>query len=175
MIENLKYSDDRDKSYGVAGMAVTLVAMDGESLLAAVSLDSAPGQSMQFTPDYYFNGNPRLSARIAYNHILGHLRLTAAMAVGNVICRSYVGRRRAVDSDAVDALRTVVRDEAMDTCSLDADEADALFEKHYSYFDRLFRHQGVVRIASEFADRLHSCRSMSAAEVFECLAELRML
>ena len=27
---SLRYSDERDKTYGIAGMAITIVALDGE-------------------------------------------------------------------------------------------------------------------------------------------------
>ena len=35
----LKYTDDVDKSLGLAGMAITLVACDSEELIASVSME----------------------------------------------------------------------------------------------------------------------------------------
>ena len=37
-MENLKYSDDNDRSYGAAGMAIGLVVYDGEDMLASITL-----------------------------------------------------------------------------------------------------------------------------------------
>lgn len=36
---SLRYADERDKSYGIAGMTITLVACDGEESLAEIHLD----------------------------------------------------------------------------------------------------------------------------------------
>ena len=39
MYDKLKYIDETDKSLGIAGMAITLVACDCEDMLACVSLE----------------------------------------------------------------------------------------------------------------------------------------
>ncbi len=84
---SLRYTDERDKSYGIAGMAITLVACDGEHLLAEIHLDAEPGECMVMTHDFGFKGNPRMSAKIVWEQTLKDLRITTSMALGNLACR----------------------------------------------------------------------------------------
>lgn len=44
-------------------MAMAVVIFDGEEMLAGVDMDAEPGAAMQFTGDFYFNGNPGFSDR----------------------------------------------------------------------------------------------------------------
>ena len=69
----LKYKDENDRSMGLAGSAIALVIWDGEDKLAAIDLDSLPGEGMEMTPDFSFAGNPRLSARLAWQMMLKQL------------------------------------------------------------------------------------------------------
>ena len=103
----LKYKDENDRSMGLAGSAIALVIWDGEDKLAAIDLDSLPGEGMEMTPDFSFAGNPRLSARLAWQMMLKQLELTSAMVMGNVLCRSYVGQGRQPSSSARAALRAM--------------------------------------------------------------------
>ena len=65
-MENLKYSDDNDRSYGAAGMAIGLVVYDGEDMLASITLDGDPNDMVSMSPDFYFAGNPGVSAKTAW-------------------------------------------------------------------------------------------------------------
>ena len=56
--------------------------------LTSVSLDAPVDEVVEFTNEYYFNGNPRLSAKVAWNHILEHYQVSMGMMIGNVLCRS---------------------------------------------------------------------------------------
>ena len=40
MSVGLKYIDEEDKSYGIAGMAVAIMVFDGENLLSSISLEA---------------------------------------------------------------------------------------------------------------------------------------
>lgn len=171
----LKYSDEADRSLGVAGMAISMVVWDGENMLAAISLDNENGQELEFTPDFFFAGNPRLSARLAWQELVKHLELSSAMLMGNAICRSYVGRHRSLTSSMNAAIKALVRDEARTVCSLDDDEIDALYNKTFSYLDRIFRHDGVASIAENFAGVLRRERRLSATEVLDHMRALNRL
>lgn len=171
----LKYIDDTDKCYGVTGMAIGIVALDAESLLESLSLDAEPGNSVKFTADYYFSGNPRLSARIAWNQILKHFQLSTAMLISNVMCRSYVNSRSAISREMKDAMLGYVAQEGRETCSLDDDEVNKLFTNSFNYLHRLFSHQGVQSVAADFARTLTARRQLSRSEVIEELRALSML
>ena len=86
----MKYRDELDKSYGVAGMALGLTVFDADDLFTAVTLDGDGPGCIQFTPEFNFAGNPRLSARGAWQYILGHYRITVGLAVANALCRRMV-------------------------------------------------------------------------------------
>ena len=45
-------------------------------VVTAVTLDGDGPDSILFTPEFYFAGNPRLSPRGAWQYILGHYRIT---------------------------------------------------------------------------------------------------
>lgn len=171
---SLRYTDERDKSYGIAGMAITLVAIDGEKYLAEIRLDAEPGDCMVMTHDFGFKGNPRMSAKIVWNQTLNELRTGASMTLGNLACRRYVLGGTGMSHADTESIRAAVRKEALEHCELEADEADALFDSCMSYVDRIFRHSGVHRVAHSFVEQLMSRRTMSAAEAIELLAQLGM-
>lgn len=171
----LRYTDPKDRTYGVTGMAIALVLWDGEPMLAAVNIDNPAGQSMQFTPAFGFTGNPRLTASLAWRELLKQYELSAAMIMGNAMCRAYVGQSRPVTSATTAALRAIIRDEGREVCQLDDDEIDLVYNKTYRYLDRVFSHAGVASIAHRFAQTLEQRRAMSATEVFEDLTDLSRL
>lgn len=171
-LSELKYNDELDKSYGLAGMVISLVASDGEELLSEISMDAPAGESLVMSHDYFFSGNPRMSAKVVWSATLEHFRLSTSMLLGNVMCRRYVLRRLPVDRATSDCLRELVCSEAGDSCALERDEADALFDRCYSYVDRLFSHNAVHSMAVEFSEILRKRRSLSAQEALETLNRL---
>ena len=80
----LAYADEKDKTYGITGMAITLVALDGEEYLAAIDLDAEAGEHLRMSHDFGFKGNPRMSAKIVWEQTLRD-RLFES-------CMSYVDR-----------------------------------------------------------------------------------
>ena len=168
----LAYADEKDKTYGITGMAITLVALDGEEYLAAIDLDAEAGEHLRMSHDFGFKGNPRMSAKIGWEQTLRDLRLTTSMAIGNVACRRYVLAHRGISAADTTELRNAMRQDATDHCGLDADEADRLFESCMSYVDRIFRHAGIAGVADGFAERLARQRALSGSEAIEILASL---
>ena len=92
-MECFKYIDENDRSYGAAGMAIGLVIYDGEDMLASISIDGDPNDMVRLTPDFYFAGNPGVSAKTAWNQILKNYNLGISMLMANVLCRHLVARR----------------------------------------------------------------------------------
>lgn len=171
----LRYADETDRALGLTGMAISLVLWDGEPMLAALSLDNNPGEGVEFTPAFGFAGNPRLTASLAWRELLRQYELSAAMIMGNAICRSYIGHSRPLTSASTAALRALLRDEGREVCQLDDDEIDMVYNKTYRYLDRVFTHNAVTRIARNFADTLSRERRLTAAEVFDSLSDLSRL
>ncbi len=169
---SLRYSDERDKTYGIAGMAITIVALDGEKYLSGISLDAEPGEHIAMSYDYGMRGNPRISAKIIWEQAVNDLRLSTSMVLGNIACRRYVLGHRPLGSADTEVIRLAVRSEAGTHCELDNDEADRLFDGCLSYVLRIFRHPGIQEVAHSFCGRLAQRRSMSGAEVTELLSSL---
>lgn len=176
MATTIKYKDEKDKSYGLAGMAISMAIWDGEDLIDAIDIDAQPGEAVEFTPDFYFSGNPRVSARSAWNMILKHFQLASGMMIANVMCRSYINdHATSIDRQLKDLMRSMVRDEAREECSLDNDEADMVFDKSFNYLDRVFSHRTVRAVADDFATSIRDRRRMTHAEIVEALRMLAMI
>lgn len=168
----LRYTDEREKTYGLTGMAITLVALDGEDYLGGIDVDADPSEAFIMSPDFNFRGNPRMSAKILWSETLKELRLAASIALGNIVCRRYCLQHRGLDREDLQKVRSALRMDAGEQCSLENDEADRLFDSCYSYVDRLFRHPQLAGIAGSFADHLTERRKLSASETVEYLASL---
>ena len=171
----LKYADEEDRAYGVAGMTIAMMLWDGEPFLASVNLDNPVGRSIEFTPSFGFSGNPRFMASLAWREHLKQFELISAMIMGNTICRSYVRRSTPLSSDISSALRSFISEEGRQVCSLEDDEIEIIYNKTRRYLDRVFTHSGVTALARNFADTLHHRRQLSAAEVFDILSALNRM
>ena len=134
MIENFRYRDERDRACGVAGMVVALIMTDHEDQLAEVCLDAPDGELVRLTPDVYFCGNQRLSAKSAWTQSVNQFSLWVAMNVGNLVCRSFMVDCQMLNRSIEDQLRSLVQAEAADYCALEADEADNLLQRNLDYF-----------------------------------------
>ena len=171
----LKYADETDRVLGLTGMTISMLVWDGEEYLTAVSLDNRPGEGLELSPDFHFAGNPRLSARLAWNSLVKHWELSSAMAICNVACRAYLRNNKRMSSSLNAALKALVRDEGRTICSLDDDEIDRIYAKTFDYADRIFSHAGVMQVARNFADSLSARRRLTAAEAFDLLSPLNNL
>lgn len=175
METNLRYRSEDDRCYGATGMTVAFVVMEGEDLLSAVDLDAAADALIEYADEYYFAGNPGLSAKSAWNTILKHFNYSMAAVVGNVMCRRYVLDKSSLDAETKQHLLNLMIEEGNDTCNLEEDETRRLFDKNYVYLTRVFTHQGVQSVCHDFADALKRRRRMSRYEILEQLRALRML
>ena len=172
---SLKYKDEADRSLGLAGTAIAIHVWKGQDNLIAMDLDTEPGQGLSMSPEFGFGGNPRLSARLAWQIMLKNLELTTAMVAGNVMCRSYVGNARPLSSQARATLRALVHDEGQRACQLDDDECDRLLARILDIQQQLFSHSGVAAIARRLAADFVADRRLSAAEIADRLAALGSL
>lgn len=170
---NLKYSDEKDRCYGVTGMVVSLVILEADDMLARVDIDA--DDNLEFVPEYYFSGNPRLSAKRAWKYILAHYQASMGMIIGNVMCRYYLLHHRAPDSATRKALLESLEQEGLEACSLENDEVKQLFEENYTYLNKVFSHSGVQGIVKKFADDLTASRAFTRGDISERLAALRNL
>lgn len=175
MKQKLSYIDEEDKCYGATGMAMAVVIFDGEDMLAGINLDAEPDEIMEFTDDFYFNGNPGFSAKTAWNQMIKNFNLAMALSIGNVVCRHIIHRSSRVDNETAAFLRSAMVDAGRDHCALEDDETQRLFDKNYAYLTRVFNHYGVQEVARDFANALKQSRHMTRFDVIEHLRALSML
>lgn len=171
MVEVLRYKDEADKSLGLAGMAISLVACDGERYLASLSLEEGD-EAFELSSESFFSGNPRFSARLVWNDLFVRFQLSSGLLLGNVLCR---WRGTMPPAEVLDAVHDIVREEGGSECSLDDDEIENVYNKSLAFYRRLFAHRPVIEVADSFADHLRRQRRMSAGEVFEFLSCLSRL
>ncbi|MBD5249752.1 MAG: hypothetical protein HDS56_01060 [Barnesiella sp.] len=171
----LRYTDDADRAYGAAGMAIGLVAFDGEEYITSIDIDREPDDILELRDDFYFSGNPEFSAKSAWNRMLHNYNLSLVMLISNIMCRDRVQNRLTVSSDLHKLIRSTAFDEGRDACGLDQDEFDRLFEKDFNYLNRLFSHYGVKNVADDFARSISSRRFLSHMEILDSLQALQML
>ena len=171
----MKYRDELDKSYGVAGMALGLSVFDAADLFTAVTLDGDGPGSIQFTPEFYFAGNPRLSPRGAWQYILGHYRITVGLAVANALCRRMVLDNERVDDQLKDDLFNAAYEDGRDFCQLERDEVEPIFDEAFDSMVRLFSNSQVRKAMDTFADALQRRRTLSHIDVNYILQQLNLI
>lgn len=174
-MEIFKYSDEDDKCLGIAGMAISMVVWDNEDLLSSVSLDAQSGESIEFTPQYYFAGDPKMSAKASWTQIIEHYQITMGMLIANVMCRHYTQSDKPIENKTKDTIFSLLEKEGKETCSLEKDEIERLFDKTYDYLNRVFMHHGVQTIANDLASSLKQSRKMTRSEIMEHLEALSEL
>lgn len=171
----MKYRDELDKSYGVAGMALGLSVFDADDLFTAVTIDAEGPECIQFTPEFFFAGNPRLSPRGAWKYILGHYRISVGLAVANALCRRMVLDNSKVDDKLRDQLFNAAYDDGRDYCQLERDEVEPIFDEAFENLMRLFSDSRVRKAMDTFADALQQRRTLSHIDVNDILQQLNMI
>ena len=171
----MKYRDELDKSYGIAGMALGLSVFDADDLFTAVTLDGDGPDSILFTPEFYFAGNPRLSPRGAWQYILGHYRITVGLAVANALCRRMVLDNERVDDKLRDDLFNAAYEDGKDFCQLERDEVEPIFDEAFDSMKRLFSDSQVRKAMDAFADALQRRRTLSHIDVADILQQLNLI
>lgn len=169
----LPYSNEDDRAYGLAGMAISAASLDALDRITEVFLD-AEGPMVSFTNAYYFSSSPSVSPKAVWDNLLQNLQLTASLAIANVMARSLVRLGSEPDEEAFAALRSIVREEGRDTLSLDEEESDALFERTLIHSKRLFYNPRLHPAVRELAGIISRRRRLSVLELAEELDMLRI-
>lgn len=170
----MKYRDELDKSYGAAGMVLCLSVFDANDLFTAVTLDGDGPGCIQFTPEFFFAGNPRLSPRGAWQYILGHYRISVGLAVANALCRRMVLDNEKVDKKLRDELFNAAFDDGRNYCQLERDEVESIFDEAFYNMTRLFSDSRVRKAMDSFADTLQRHRRLSHIDVIDFLQQLNL-
>lgn len=167
----LAYLNEDDRAYGLAGMSVSLAALEALDRVAGVSLD-AEGPMVSFSHEFYFSGSPSVSPKATWNTLVENFYVTASMVVSNLMARSLVRMKQNVPDQLLEEVRRAVIEEGADSCSLEEDEAEALFRKSITGMRRIFGNPRVHPAIDQLARIISRRRNLSAHEIHD---ELRML
>lgn len=170
----LEYLNEDDKAYGLAGMAVSLAALDAIDRIVGVSLD-AEGPMVTFSNEFYFSTSPAISPKVTWNNLLQNLYLTSAMVMSNVMSRSLVRMKRDVPKELMDSIHKEIAEEAKDICSLDEDEIDNIFDRTRMQMGRIFRNPRLHPAIDDFARTLSLKRTLSGNEIVDELRQLSII
>lgn len=169
----LAYINEDDRAYGLAGMAISLASLDALDRIDDVFLD-ADGPMVNFNHSYFVSFSPSVSPKSVWNKMLSNLHLTTSLVMSNVMARSIIKFGEEPGNDILDTLRNLVREEGMEMCSLDADEADLLFNRAMMQAKRLFMNPRLHPAVAELAEVITRRRRLTAMDIAEELDLLRL-
>lgn len=168
----MKYKDEEDKCYGIAGMAIGIAVCNGEDMLYRLDIDDETNGYITFTSDYYYSGNPALPAKESWELTLKHFQMTIGMLMANMMCRS-LHKKRLTFHDAKKSLFKTVEEEGKRVCQLEEDEISRLFEDTFNYMERVFDDGSVRTMAKGLATKLHELRTLTNPEIKEILGMIK--
>lgn len=167
----LRYSNEDDRAFGLAGMAISIASLDALDRITEIFLDS-DGPMVNFSQHYYYSASPSLSPKVVWNNLLTDLHLTTSLVLANVMARSLVRLGEEADEEILDHIRGLVREEGSEICSLDEEEADAVFDKVLRHSRRLFHNPRLHPAVKQLAGVISRRRRLSVIDLAE---ELELL
>lgn len=169
----LRYSNEDDRAYGLAGMAITMASLDALDRITEVFLD-ADGPMISFSNSYYFSSAPSISPKVVWENLMTNLQLTTSLVLGNVMARSLVRLGQEAEADVFETVRQLVREEGRDTCSLEDEESDMVFDKMMRHSRRLFHNPRLHPAVKQLAGVISRRRRLSVIDLAEELEMLRI-
>lgn len=170
---SLQYSNEDDRAYGLAGMALSMASLDALDRITEIFLD-ADGPMVSFSQHYYFSSSPSVSPKAVWENLMGNLQLTTSLVLGNVMARSLVRLGAEADVGVYDEIRSLVREEGRDVCALEEEEADEVFDRMMRHSRRLFYNPRLHPAVRELASVISRRRRLSVLELAEELELLRI-
>lgn len=170
----LAYINEDDRAYGLAGMAISLAALNAIDRVAEVSLD-ADGPMVTFSHAYYFSGSPTISPKTTWENLVQNFHITAAMVLSNLMARSVVRMKEEIPPSILSEVHEQIMEEGRETCSLEDDEIEALFNKTLTYTRRIFGNPRLHPAVDEFSRILSRRRILSGTEVADELHLLQII
>ena len=171
---SLSYQNEDDRAYGLAGMMIALANLDAIDRVATVTIDTE-GPMVEFSHAYYFAGSPSISPKSTLDNLVENFHITTSMVVGNILARSLVRLKEEAPEDLMKEVYSQVEEEGKETCSLESDEIERLYDHALSRAMRIFRNPRVQPAIDEFARVISLRRSMSGREIFDELHLLQLI
>lgn len=167
---SISYSNEDDRAYGLAGMAITIASLDATDRVAGISIDN-DGPMIDFCSDFYFIGSPSVSPKATWDNMLRNFHLTTSIVVGNVMARSIVRLKNpTLPAEVLEEIRKAVIEEGRESCSLEEDESTRLLQRALTQANRIFLNPRLHPAISELASIIARRRTLTGRELEEVLA-----
>ncbi len=170
----LTYLNEDDRAYGLAGMVISLASLNAIDRVAEVSID-ADGPMVEFSHEYYFPGSPVVSPKATWDNLVQNFHITTSMVVSNILARSIVRMKEEAPKEIMDEIYSEVEREGRDTCSLEEDEIENLYNNALMRARRIFRNPRLHPAIDEFARVISRRRSLSGMEILDELHLLQLI
>lgn len=170
----ITYLNEDDRAYGLAGMAVSVAALDAFDSIVEFSID-APEQMVEFSNEYYFSGSPSISPKATWNNLIHNFYLTSSMVLSNLMARTMIRRKNDLSQEMLSTLHDAIRDEGIETCGLEEDEIDEMYNRALSRMSRIFSNPRVHPVIDDLARIFSRRRALSGREIYEELRHLQIL
>lgn len=165
------YLNEDDKAYGLAGMAISIAALDAFDRIVDFSLD-AEDTMVSFANDYYFSGSPSISPKATWDNMIHNFYITSSMVISNIMARAMVRERRSLPLQQLHRICDEMVAEGSESCGLDRDEVEQMYDRSLSRLRRIYEnprlHPAIAELARVFSTR----RTLSGREIID---ELRLL
>lgn len=167
----LKYRDEKDKSYGIVGMAIAMRVWNADDMYGSVNIDADGFECVRFAGEYYYtSAADGISPRSAFHHSVKIFKMMMGMALSNAMCRSMVLEGKQLDAKDSKELLDVFSAEGETQYAITPDECNAIFKKSYNYLNRLYNYQQVHSLVKSLSDALIEKRELSQHEIAEFLS-----
>lgn len=168
----MEYRSEIDKCYSLAGIALGLMVFDANDLLSMVDIDSE--QIALFSPQFYFEGNPRISAKDSWQTRYTNFQIKMGLAIASTISRKMILDHGEVDKKLRRRLLDAMLTEGNICCQLDEDEVEPLFDREFTHLVNFFSRRNVRQVASRIAQTIQQRRTISGGEISDMLTGLEM-
>ena len=171
---SLSYLNEDDRAFGLAGMMIALANLRAIDRVANVTIDT-DGPMVEFSHEYYFVGSPSISPKSTWDNLVENFHLTTSMVLANVLARSMVRLNIEAPQDLLKSIYSQVELEGRDTCSLENDEIERLYNNALTRATRLFRNPRLHPAIKELAHIISRKRNLSGREIYDELHLLQLL
>ena len=168
----IKYRNENDKAYGVAGMALGLAVFDVSALSRGIDMDASGFECLQFAPDFFFEGNPLMSAKDSWKHTYSHFQVMMGLSIANAMCRKMLLDHGTIDRKMRLLLLETACNEGMLACQLEKEEVEPLFDKYFSHLLSVFSNRDIAQAVKNLASILMQERTIARQDLDDFFGEI---
>ena len=166
----LQYSDSRDHSLGIVGMAIALFAFDCSEYLISVSLKE--GEQDFVISDDFVNFSLSFSdPSEAYQNQVDHFKVYCGMIFSNYFCRRYCAHRTP-NIDDIQLIEKHVCNKASTQMGIAEADAHQIAQEVQHSFRQLYSDNSLCTDARNLANDLLSKEEMLQDEVNDRLSSI---